>query len=95
MEEGNLAVRDDVGGGGAGESGAIAASADIEARILAMLAARPNVVITKAELLHAVWGNTTLDPHAVEVAIGRLRRRLGEPGAAVASVHRRGYALRA
>lgn len=67
---------------------------DIEARVLATLAAKPNVVFTKTELLHAVWGNSDLDPHAVEVAIGRLRRRLGEPGAAVTSVHRRGYALR-
>ncbi len=67
---------------------------DIEARVLAMLAASPNTVFTKAELLHSVWGNDDLDPHAVEVAIGRLRRRLGGPGAAVTSVHRRGYALR-
>lgn len=68
---------------------------DIEARVLATLAARPNVVFTKAELLQAVWGSADLDPHAVEVAVGRLRRRLGTPGAAVTSVHRRGYALRA
>ena len=67
---------------------------DIEARMLATLVARPNIVFTKTELLQAVWGRGDGDPHAVEVAIGRLRRRLGRPGAAVTSVHRRGYALR-
>jgi uroporphyrinogen-III synthase len=75
--------------------GAEVTLSDIEARVLATLAAKPNVVFTKAEILHAVWGNGDLDPHAVEVAVGRLRRRLGPPGAAVTSVHRRGYALRA
>ncbi len=67
---------------------------DIEARMLATLAARPNMVLTKGEILQAVWGNSDLDPHAVEVAVGRLRRRLGSLGPAVTAVHRRGYALR-
>lgn len=75
--------------------GAEVTLSDIEARVLATLAARPNIVFTKAEILQAVWGNGDLDPHAVEVAVARLRRRLGPPGAAVTSVHRRGYALRA
>ena len=66
---------------------------DIDARLLARLARRPNVVHTKADLLGAVWGNHAGDPHAVEVAIGRLRSRLGDAGAAIASVHRRGYML--
>ena len=67
---------------------------DIDARMLARLASRPNVVHTKDDLLHAVWGNQGGDQHAVEVAIGRLRRRLGAAGPAIASVHRRGYVLR-
>jgi uroporphyrinogen-III synthase len=75
--------------------GAEVTLSDIEARVLATLAAKPNIVFTKAEILQAVWGNGDLDPHAVEVAVARLRRRLGPPGEAVASVHRRGYALRA
>ncbi|MBO0693112.1 MAG: uroporphyrinogen-III synthase [Acidimicrobiaceae bacterium] len=68
---------------------------DTEARLLATLAGRPNSVFTKEHLLRAVWDNETEDPHAVEVGIARLRRRLGVHGRAVASVHRRGYTLRA
>ena len=66
---------------------------DIDSRLLARLAQRPNVVHSKTELLDAVWGNNEADPHAVEVAIGRLRGRLGSAGSAIASVHRRGYIL--
>jgi DNA-binding response OmpR family regulator len=67
---------------------------DIEARLLAALAARPNVVQAKADLLRDVWGDATADPHVVEVAVARLRRRLGSHGRAIASMHRRGYLLR-
>lgn len=67
---------------------------DTEARLLATLARKPNVVFTKEHLLRAVWGSETEDPHAVEVGVARLRRRLGTHGRAVASVHRRGYTLR-
>jgi uroporphyrinogen-III synthase len=68
---------------------------DVEARLLATLAARPNVVFAKTDLLTEVWGGRTADPHVVEVAVARLRRRLGTHGSAVESVHRRGYMLRA
>lgn len=68
---------------------------DTEARLLATLAGHPNVVFTKEQLLRRVWGSGTGDPHAVEVGIARLRRRLGAHGKAVKSVHRRGYTLRA
>jgi uroporphyrinogen-III synthase len=67
---------------------------DTEARVLATLAEAPNVVVTKADLLRRVWGDEDADPHIVEVAIGRLRRRLGPAGSAITAVHRRGYALR-
>lgn len=67
---------------------------DIEARILAALAERPGTVVSKTDLLRDVWGDETADPHLVEVAVGRLRRRLGANGSAVAAVPRRGYVLR-
>lgn len=67
---------------------------DIEARLLATLAGRPNSVFTKEQLLRTVWPETVTDSHAVEVGIARLRKRLGAHGTAVRSVHRRGYALR-
>jgi uroporphyrinogen-III synthase len=68
---------------------------DTEARLLSVLAARPNVVFAKEHLLREVWGATATDPHTVEVTVARLRRRLGPHGEAVRTVHRRGYTLRA
>lgn len=67
---------------------------DIEARIMAALASRPGAVVAKVDLLRDVWGDATADPHIVEVAVGRLRRRLGPDGGAIAAVPRRGYVLR-
>lgn len=67
---------------------------DIEARILAVLADRPGTVVAKVDLLRDVWGDPGADPHLVEVAVGRLRRRLGPDGQAIAAVPRRGYVLR-
>jgi uroporphyrinogen-III synthase len=68
---------------------------ETESRLLVELAQRPNVVRPKAELLAKVWGDNHGDPHLVEVAVARLRRRLGPHASAIASVHRRGYILRA
>lgn len=67
---------------------------ETEARLLAQLASQPNVVRSKSDLLAAAWDDQCADPHMVEVAVARLRRRLGTHGAAIASVHRRGYVLR-
>ena len=65
-----------------------------EAKLLTVLAQAPNVVRSKPELLEGTWTSGTTDEHLVEVAIARLRRRLGPIGRAVVSVNRRGYALR-
>ncbi len=65
-----------------------------ERQVLTVLAERPGVVYSKKKLLKLVWGGTTSDEHVVEVTIGRLRRRLGEAGAGVETVRRRGYRLR-
>lgn len=67
---------------------------DTEARILHALADRPGTVVAKVDLLRHVWGDADGDPHLVEVAVGRLRRRLGSAGSAVTAVPRRGYVLR-
>jgi uroporphyrinogen-III synthase len=67
---------------------------DIDARILAVLAVRPGTVVAKTDLLREVWGDEQGDPHLVEVAVGRLRRRLGPDGGAITAVPRRGYVLR-
>lgn len=68
---------------------------DIDARVFAALARDPGTVISKAELLQRVWAGETTDEHLVEVAIARLRQRLGDLSHAVVTVHKRGYALRA
>lgn len=67
-----------------------------ERGLLAALARRPGTVVTKAELLQRVWGSDGVDgadAHAVEVAVARLRRRLGAAGTSVQAVPRRGYRL--
>ncbi|CAN5681099.1 uroporphyrinogen-III synthase [soil metagenome] len=67
-----------------------------ERGLLAALARRPGTVVTKAELLQRVWGSDGVDgadAHAVEVAVARLRRRLGVAGTSVQAVPRRGYRL--
>jgi DNA-binding winged helix-turn-helix (wHTH) protein len=64
-----------------------------ERAVLDVLARRPGTVVAKEELLRSVWGADEVDLHAVEVAVGRLRRRLGPAGGAVEAVPRRGYRL--
>ena len=64
-----------------------------EQALLAVLARRPGTVVAKEELLRSVWGAEGVDPHAVEVAVGRLRRRLGPAAGGLETVARRGYRL--
>lgn len=63
-----------------------------ERALLAVLARRPGTVVAKDELLRSVWEGDA-DAHAVEVAVGRLRRRLGPAAAGLETVPRRGYRL--
>lgn len=47
--------------------------------ILAALARDPGIVVTRAQLMAAVWGpNWVGDDHLVDVHIGHLRRKLGD-----------------
>jgi DNA-binding response OmpR family regulator len=47
--------------------------------ILAALAEHSRRVLTRAALLHAVWGDSWVgDEHLVDVHIGHLRRKLGD-----------------
>lgn len=63
-----------------------------EAAVLGALAERPGAVVGKSTLANRLWGPGT-DPHAVEVAINRLRGRLGPVGAHLVTVRGRGYRL--
>ncbi len=62
-----------------------------ERDVLGVLAARPGSVVDKAQMLREVWQGGA-DDHAVEVTVGRLRRRL-EGSLRIQTVHRRGYRL--
>ena len=64
-----------------------------ERALLDTLAARPGTVVSRPALVRQVWSSTGADPHAVEVAIARLRPRLGPAGAALVAVPGRGYRL--
>ncbi len=66
-----------------------------ERDLLAALARRPGAVLSKTELLTMVWPPGEADEHAVEVAVARLRRRLGPNGHLLETVFRRGYRLAA
>jgi len=47
--------------------------------LLAALAARPNVVLSRAALLDAVWGGGCAgDEHLVDVHVLHLRQKLGD-----------------
>jgi uroporphyrinogen-III synthase len=67
---------------------------DRERSVLELLIARGGAVVSKNEMMHAVWG-ANVDDHVLEVAVGRLRRRLGPAGTAIRTVVRRGYRLEA
>ena len=62
-----------------------------ERDVFAVLARRPGAVVTKGQLLAEVWRGGA-DGHAVEVTVGRLRRRLGS-AVPIRTVPRRGYRL--
>lgn len=51
--------------------------------VLAALSARPSVVLSRRQLLEAVWSESWVgNDHVVDVHIGHLRRKLGDDAAA-------------
>ena len=64
-----------------------------ERSILDLLTRKPGAVVSRESFLAKVWSCSDADPHLLEVAVGRLRRRLGPAGAALQSVAGRGYRL--
>ena len=62
--------------------------------VLRYLVAHPGRVVTKDELLEAVWPDTVVSEAALTVCLNELRQALGETAQApqcIATVHRRGY----
>jgi uroporphyrinogen-III synthase len=64
-----------------------------EADVFAALAARNGALVSSTTLLRTVWGSAATGEHVVGVTVGRLRRKLGDSGASVRTVARRGYRL--
>ncbi len=62
--------------------------------VLCYLIARPELVVSKDELLAAVWGDVTVSDHMVQISINELRKALGDDAREprfVETVHRRGF----
>ncbi len=65
-----------------------------ERQVLDALVERSGAVVSKRDLLRAVWGNKQRGVHVVEVTVARLRQRLGPAATGVETVIRRGYRIR-
>jgi DNA-binding winged helix-turn-helix (wHTH) protein len=62
--------------------------------VLRYLVQRPNRLVTKAELLHAVWPDTHLGEVVLKVCVRELRAALGDRARAprfIETVHARGH----
>ncbi len=60
--------------------------------VLCYLVQHPGRLVSKEELLAAVWPNLVVTDDTLVQSIGELRRALGEPGARlIVTVPRRGY----
>lgn len=67
----------------------------IEFRLLQALCRRPGAVVSKVQLLEAVWGDSFADVNLVEVHVSRLRRELERHGPrAIHTVRSVGYVVR-
>ncbi|WP_067667655.1 response regulator transcription factor [Nocardia miyunensis] len=67
-----------------------------EFKLLTYLAAHRDRVVTKTQILTAVWGYEDYDPNLVEVYVSAVRRKLEEHGPRLLhTVRGMGYALRA
>ena len=63
-----------------------------ERRLLDVLLATDGAVLSKERLAAIAW-DTPVDEHTVEVAVNRLRRKLGPAAAALETTNRRGYRI--
>ena len=62
--------------------------------VLVHLAERPGMLVTKDELLDAVWPDVAVTPDTLTKSIGELRLALGDDSANprfIETVHRRGF----
>jgi len=66
-----------------------------QAGVLAVLVASAGRVLSRGDILRAVWPEESRDEHAVEMTVARLRTALGPAGSVVETVVKRGYRLAA
>lgn len=66
---------------------------DRERAVLEVLLRVPGGVVSRRELVRAVWDDPATDEHVLEVTVARLRKQLGRAGSALQTVVRRGYRL--
>ena len=60
----------------------------VPAQVESNLAAHPEVVLSRRQLLEMVWdAQWTGDEHLVDVHIGRIRRKLGEDAGSPRFIH--------
>lgn len=62
--------------------------------VLQFLVARPNRLVTKVELLSAIWPDVLVSDASVKVCVGEIRKVLDDSASAptyIETVHRRGY----
>jgi two-component system response regulator MprA len=67
-----------------------------EYELLLLFLRHPRLVLTREQILNAVWGDTEVDSNAIEVHIGRLRDKLEADGEErlIQTIRGAGYALR-
>ncbi len=64
----------------------------MEFKILLLMASKPNVVLTREEILNKVWGeNIHVYNRSVDTHVSKLRKKLGSKGENIVSVHGTGY----
>jgi DNA-binding response OmpR family regulator len=86
-------IRIDVTARGAAVDGVMVALTRKEFDILMSLARQPGLVVPRDRILLDVWQTTWTGRHTVEVHVGSLRAKLGDPGL-VETVRGVGYRLR-
>jgi two-component system, OmpR family, response regulator MprA len=67
-----------------------------EYELLLLLLRHPRQVLTRDQILNAIWSNADVDSNAIEVHIGRLRDKLESSGESrlIRTIRGAGYALR-
>lgn len=64
---------------------------DLERAVLIKLVDQAGGTVTRTALLRDVWRDPGADPHVLEMAVRRLRAKLGPAGEAIETAVRRGY----